>query len=66
MKIISYANGVGNIMYEMMCSRLELAHVVSMFMTNFGCVSFEVGVEIYKLSSIFWSSDEKIWRAEPF
>jgi len=42
MKTTLYANGVGNIMYEMVCnSRTSLEHVVnvvSKFMTNLGCV----------------------------
>jgi len=37
MKVISYVKGVGSIMYEMVCSRPDVAHsisLVSTFMTD--------------------------------
>jgi len=48
MKTISYANGVWSIMYEMMCSKSNLAHVnvVSKFTSDLG--DFEVCAEIVK------------------
>jgi len=44
MKNTPYANGLGRIMYEMVCSKLDMAHVVSvvsMFMAKPGCAHYE-------------------------
>jgi len=41
---VTQANGVGNLMYEMVCSKPNIAHVISVvsrFMTDLECVDWE-------------------------
>jgi len=61
MKATSYSNGVGSIVYEMVYSRPDQAHVlsvVSRFMTTMTSLlgGFEVNAKISKWNNIVWSS----------